>query len=158
MIIKNHLVQAYKQAPWRIRTQKSTFFLVGIILAACMVWVMETISIQATNAGLEIQAMTVAELNLKRELADLRLQGADSIAADKMEKRAQDMGFRPATREDLTYVTGKGYPGRQSRISAPPPSSDLPPVLIKPSYTQSLSEWLWKSAIKLSEQTGKVKP
>ena len=157
MIIKNHLIQAYRQAPWRIRTQKSTLLLVSIILAACVTWVMVSISIQAADAGMQIQVMTNDEMRLNREIADLYSQSADFTATDRMEKRTQEMGFRPATPEDLTYTMVKGYAGRQPQISAPPPGTDLPPMLLKPSYTQSLSDWLWQSVIKLSEQNGGFK-
>jgi hypothetical protein len=158
LIIKNHLIQAYKQAPWRIRTQTSTLFLVAIVLAACVIWVMVSISIQAADAGLQIQELTFEQLKLNREIADLRSQGAMFTSSSGMEKRAEDMGFHTATNEDLTYSVVKGFTGRKPQISAPPPGSDLPPVLLKPSYTQSLSDWLWQGVIKLSENNGSFKP
>jgi hypothetical protein len=158
LIIKNHLTHAYRQAPWRIRTQTSTLFLVAIILAACVIWIMVTISIQAAEAGLQIQEMTSDVLTLNREIADLHSQSALITSSGDMEKRAVEMGFRPATEGDLSYVVVKGATGRKAQISAPPPGSDLPPMLLRPIYTQSLSDWLWQGVIKLSEQTGVIKP
>ncbi len=158
LIIKNHLTQAYKQAPWRLRTQKGALFLVGVVLVACVIWIMESISIQAADAGMQIQVMTDQQLSLNREIADLRAQSAAYTATERMEKRAAEMGFHTATREDLSYITVKGYAGRKPQISAPPPGSDLLPMLIKPIYTQSLSDWLWQGLIKLSEQKGDLKP
>ena len=158
MIIKNQLNQAYKQAPWRIRTQTSTLFLIAIVLAACGIWIMVSISIQAADAGMQIQVMTFDELSLTREIADLRSQSAMFTSSSGMEKRALDMGFRPATPEDLTYSVVKGYPGRQPEISAPPPGTDLPPGMLKLSYTQSLSDWLWQELVKIGKQKGSLKP
>jgi hypothetical protein len=153
MAIKNHLIQAYKQAPWRTATQNGALFLVGIFIVACMVWVMLTISVKSADAGLEIQGYTAEQLSLTRDIASTRSKIAEVTSTDQMAKRVSDMGFRPATGEDITYVLVPGYVGRQSKMSAPPPAAVLPPMLIKPSYTQSLSDWLWQSAVKLTEKT-----
>lgn len=148
--INKRLVQAYKQAPWRLSAQKGSLFLIGVFLAACIVWVMLTVSVKAASAGLDIQWMTSQKQSMTREIADLRSQIAVSTSSEQMAKHAADIGFVPATEKDLTYVTVPGYVGRQPQISAPPPGSDLPPLLIKPSYTQSLSDWLWQGVTKLS--------
>jgi uncharacterized membrane protein YciS (DUF1049 family) len=154
VIIKNHLTQAYAQAPWRLRTQKGALFLIGVFLVGCVIWVMLTISVEASEAGLEIQVMTADEQILMREIANLRTTVAEKTSSVHMEKRAAEMGYRPATLEDVTYITVPGYVGRQTIISAPPPGSDLPPLLLKTAYTQSLSEWLYEGALKISEMPG----
>jgi hypothetical protein len=154
VIIKNRLTQAYAQAPWRLRTQKGALFLIAVLLSASVVWVMLTISVEAQEAGLEIQYMTYQEQVLVREIANLRTGIAEATSSTRMMERAAGLGFRPATREELTFVVVPGYIGRETVISAPPPGSDLPPLLIKSSYTQSLSEWLYEGALKLSEKSG----
>lgn len=153
MAIKNHLIQAYKQAPWRTATQNGALFLVGIFIVACMIWVMLTISVKSADAGLEIQGYTAEQLSLTRNIASTRSQIADATSTDQMARRISDKGFRPATAEDITYMQVPGYVGRQAKITAPPPEAALQPMLIKPSYTQSLSDWLWQGAIKLTEKT-----
>jgi hypothetical protein len=152
--INKRFVQAYKQAPWRMRAQKGALFLIGVFLAACIIWVMLTVSVEAATAGLDIQAMTSEKQSMTREIADLRSKIAVATSSEVMAKHAADIGFRPATTEDLTYITVPGYVGRQPKISAPPPGSELPPMLIKPSYTQSLSDWLWQGMTKLGENPG----
>jgi len=154
VIFKNHLTQAYAQAPWRLRTQKGALFLIGVFLIGCVIWVMLTISVEASEAGLDIQVMTAEEQVLVRQIAHLRTNIAAKTSSSHMEERAVDMGFRPAALEDITYIIVPGYAGRQTRISAPPPGSDLPPLLLKTAYTQSLSEWLYEGALKLSEMPG----
>lgn len=154
MAIKNHLIQAYKQAPWRTATQNGALFLIGVFILACVIWIMLTISVKAADAGLEIQVLASDQLRLNREIASKRSQIADATSTEQMAKRISEMGFRPATGEDITYVTVAGYVGRQAKISAPPPEAILPPMLIKPSYTQSLSDWLWQGALKLTEKPG----
>jgi len=156
VIIKNRLTQAYAQAPWRLRTQKGALFLIGVFLAGCVIWVMLTISVEASEAGLDIQVMTDEEQVLVREIAHLRTTIAEKTSSTHMKERAVEMGFRQATRDDITYLVVPGYVGRQTNISAPPPGSDLPPLLLKSTYTQSLSEWLYEGALKLSEMPGGV--
>jgi hypothetical protein len=153
-MIRNRLVQAYKQAPWRNRTQKGALFLIGVFLAGCLVWVMLTVSVEASEAGLEIQSMTSEQQNLTREIANLRTNIADETSSTRMAVRAKDLGFRDATAEDLTYVVIPGYAGRRAIVSAPPPGADMSPVYLKPIYTQSLSEWLFEGVLNVSEQTG----
>ena len=158
MAIKNHLMQAYKQAPWRTATQNGTLFLVGVFIFACMIWIMLTISVKASDAGLEIQGYTAEQLSLTRAIAGARSKIADATSTEQMAKRIADMGFRPATAQDITYVVVAGYVGRQTKMSAPPPEASLPPMLIKPSYNQSLSDWLWQGALLLTENSGATIP
>jgi hypothetical protein len=151
---KNRLTQAYTQAPWRLRTQKGVLFLTGVLLAACVVWVMLTISVEASEAGLQIQQMTYDKQVLARKIADLRTSIAEETSAVRMAERMEDLKFRPAVREDITYVMVENYVGRQTVIKALPPGSELPPLLLKASYTQSLSEWLFEGILSLSNQSG----
>ena len=154
MAIKNQFVRAYQQAPWRIYTQNSALFLIGVFLIACVVWIMLTVSVQASEAGLDIQVLTSDQMRLMREIADTRSQIAMVTSSEQMGKKAEAMGFRPAEMKDLTFIEVSGYAGRQPEISAPPPGDSLPPMLIKPGYTQSLSDWLWQGVVKLSAKPG----
>lgn len=156
VIFKNHLTQAYAQAPWRLRTQQGAMFLIGVFLVGCVIWVLLTISVEASEAGLQIQEMTREEQIVMREIANLRTTIAEKTSSVHMRQRAEELGFRPATMEDVTYITVAGYTGRQTVISAPPPGSDLPPLLLKSAYTQSLSEWLYEGALKISEMPGEL--
>ena len=154
MAIKNHLIQAYKQAPWRTATQNGALFLIGVFVFACVIWIMLTISVKTADAGLDIQSLSYEQRTLTREIASKRSQIAEATSSEKMAIRVGELGFREATVDDITYVTVQGYVGRQAKISAPPPQAKLAPMLIKPSYTQSLSDWLWQGAMKLAEKPG----
>jgi uncharacterized membrane protein YciS (DUF1049 family) len=156
VIIKNHLTQAYAQAPWRLRTQKGALFLIGVFLVGCVIWVMLTISVKASESGLDIQVMTAEEQVLVREIANLRSQIAEKTSSTHIKEQAAVMGFHQATREDITFIVVPGYVGRRTNISAPPPGSDLPPLLLKSTYTQSLYEWLYEGALKISEKPGRL--
>jgi len=152
MAIKNHLIQAYKQAPWRTATQNGALFMIGLVIAACVIWIMVTVSVKTTDAGLELNWLVSEKLRLNREIASKNAQIADATSSEQMQKRIDGMGFRPATPADITYIVIDGFTGRQPKISAPPPQSVQPPLLIKQIYTQSLSDWLWQGALKLTEK------
>jgi len=53
--MKNRLLHAYKQAPWRIQLQWIGIFLLGLVLMASITGVYLNISAQAATAGRMIQ-------------------------------------------------------------------------------------------------------
>ena len=149
---------AYKQAPWRMQTQRGALLLIVAILGASVLWVMVSVSVQAASAGLEIQQMEDDQENMQREIAGLRTQIGSLTAAGQMEARAIAMGFEPIDLGDITYVVIPGYKGREPIIQAPPPGGSIEQPLVKPAYTQSLWEWLLQGVLEVSEPPGGVLP
>jgi cell division protein FtsB len=152
------MIQAYRQAPWRIATQRGVLFLIVAILGASTLWVMVSVTVQAASAGLEIQNLQYERETIERQIAGLRTEYAVQTSAAQMERRATDMGFQPVTPEDITYMVVPGYTGRTSVINAQPPGSYIQPPLIKPIYTQSLWEWMLQGILVISEQQGGTVP
>jgi hypothetical protein len=152
--IKAGLNQAYRQAPWRQATQKGLLFLILALLGASILWIMLTVTIQAGSAGLQIQDYERRQEELIREIASLHSDIAASTSAAVMEDRALKLGYHTAGPDEIAYIIIPGYAGRQTNISAPPPSAHAPLVLIKPGYTQSLSEWLLQGMFTLSKKSG----
>lgn len=154
MTIKSRLSQAYKQAPWRLATQKGVFFLILAVLFASVLWILLTVTVQAASAGLETQQLESDKERLQRSIASLRTDIAIASSASEMEARAAKLGFILADRESISYIVIPGYIGRKPVISAPPPSLNQERVRIKPVYTQSLSEWLFQGILKLNQTPG----
>lgn len=152
------MVQAYKQAPWRIQTQRGTLLLIAAILGASVLWVTLTITVQAGNAGYDIQRMESEQEDLTREIAALRTQIGQLTSAAQMEERAAEMGFERIKPEDVTYMIIPGYSGRESVIKAPPPGTSIEQPLVKPAYTQSLWEWLLQGVLDVSDPAGGYSP
>jgi cell division protein FtsL len=152
MTMPKRFAQAYRQAPWRIQTQRVALLLIVAVLGASILWVMLSVTVQAATAGLEIQQMEYEQEELLRQVAHLRTQYAGLTSAGRMAGRAKEMGFEPLTPENIIYVTVPGYVGRQPQIQAPPPSTHVQHPLIKPGYTQSLWEWLLESALRTSSE------
>lgn len=152
------LVQAYRQAPWRINTQRGAMLLLLAVLSVSVLWVMVSITVQAASAGLQIQAMEDEREDLLREIAGLRTDIAQQTSKSVMEQRAQVLGFQPVRPEDTTYVIIPGYTGRQSILKVMPPNNRIQQPIIKPVYTQSLWEWLLQGVLEISEQPGGFVP
>jgi len=56
--MKNRLLQAYKQAPWRVQLQWIGLFLLGLVLVAGITGLYLNISAQAATAGRKIQSLS----------------------------------------------------------------------------------------------------
>jgi cell division protein FtsL len=152
------MVQAYRQAPWRIHTQQGALLLIVAILGASVLWVMVSVTVQAASAGLDVQDLEDTREELQRQIAGLKTQYAALTSAKQMEKRAEEMGFEPVAPENITYVVIPGYLGREADVLASPPGTNIQPPLIKPAYTQSLWEWLLQGIMDISEQPGGSSP
>jgi cell division protein FtsB len=155
----NRFTQAYRQAPWRIQTQRLIILLITAILGASILWVMVSVTVQAGAAGLEIQQMEGEQEDLQRQIASLNTQYAILTSADRMAKRAQEMGFEQIRPESIHYMVVPQYSGRKPANLAPsnaPAIHDRP--VIRPGYTQSLWEWLLQGVLNMSEKDGAVSP
>jgi cell division protein FtsL len=150
MTMPKRFVQAYRQAPWRIQTQRVALLLIVAVLAASIVWVMLSVTVQAATAGLEIQYMENEQEELQRQVSHMKSEYAQLTAAERMQKRAEELGFEPVAPDAITYITVPGYVGRQPAIKAPPPSNQVEHPLIKPAYTLSLWDWMLDRAEEIS--------
>lgn len=152
------VTQAYRQAPWRIQTQRGALLLIVAILGASILWVMVSVTVQAASAGLEIQNLEEEKEVLKRQIAGMQTDIANLTSKSLMEQRARDQGFEPVNPQDVTFVVVPGYAGRDSTLHAPPPRSKIEQPIIKPAYTQSLWEWMLKGVLEISDQPGGTTP
>ena len=59
-----------------------------------------------------------------------------------MRQRATALGFEPASRDEITYVTVPGYTPRLAVDFSVPGQVKKQNVLILPEYTESLFDWI----------------
>ena len=149
------MIQAYRQAPWRVQLQWIGAFLLILVTVMLIAGVYLFVSAQAASAGTRIQRLELQRENLNIQIADLRTQNALHNSSLIMGERAEEMGFRPATQTDIVYIQVPGYIGRSIAFLAPPPSPPVRPAgLLKPAFQQSLWEWLYQGVFQLSEIQG----
>lgn len=150
--MKQTLIQAYRQAPWRTQLQWIGGFLLVLVVVMLMAGVYLYISASATAAGTRIHDLELEREALQIQLADLRTELANLNSAAVMSKRASEAGYRPASLTDIEYVPVEGFSGRSLVFLAPPPGDQPANTgLIKPAYKQSLWEWFYQGTYRLLE-------
>jgi cell division protein FtsL len=150
--VKSRLVQAFKQAPWRLEIQSIGLFLLALITVLLVASIYLSISGRAAAAGLRAYQMNLERQDLERQISDQKAQIAVLTSSSIMEERAAGMGFERIDPADVIYVPIDGYPGKQSVVLAPPPGiTQSGGPVIKSIYRQSLWDWLFSGITRLSD-------
>ncbi|MBE9523534.1 MAG: hypothetical protein IMY76_00450 [Chloroflexi bacterium] len=140
--IKN-LAQAYRQAPWRKQTQEIGVYLVFLVVFLLIASVYVNITARTAADGRQIQQNHAAIERLEREIADTQSQVAMLESDAVMRQRAKELGFRPATPNDIIHVDVSGYRRReQVDLSYSSQSSTANRVVLSPAFTQSWVDWV----------------
>ncbi|MEN4013611.1 MAG: hypothetical protein AB1453_14110 [Chloroflexota bacterium] len=153
--MNQRIIQAYRQAPWRVQLQWLGMFLLTLVVAMLIAGVYLYISGEAAETGSRIKRLELEREALAIRIADLRTQLALVNSSAVMSERAEALGFRPANQEDITYLPVEGYVERPVVFLAPPPTAPRKEVnLIRPAYTQSLWDWLYQGTFQIMETRG----
>ncbi len=153
------MTQAYQQAPWRIQLQRIGLFMLVLVMVALVAGLYLYISAKTVEAGVQIQDLEWEREKTLRRISNMKSNLAFITSAAQMEGRAAALGFEPIGEDSMIYMVIPGYPGRQTAIMAPPPAPvKINPPVIKPSYKQSLWEWLFQGIITVTENTRGMQP
>lgn len=140
--MKNRILQAYKQAPWRIQLQWIGLFLLGLVLIAAVTGLYLNISAQAATAGRKIQSLESNINDINNEIADLTTELAKAESTEKMGARAKEMGFKMIDPNHAVYLEIPGYNPNADLVLAPPRINVIAESpIVKSSYKISLWEW-----------------
>jgi cell division protein FtsL len=144
----SQIVQKVRQAHWRVQRQWIGLFLVGLVVVSMVAGIYLNITVRATLAGREIQTLQSRFIDDQRTISDLETQLAGLTSVESMQKRAEAMGFQPATPEDITYVVVPGYTPRLAVDLSQPETGQneirQKPILL-PDYTESLFDWITRT-------------
>lgn len=157
----HYLVQAYRQAPWRVELQQIGFFLLVLVTAALFAGLYLYVSAETAAAGVKIQSLELDREILQRQIASLNTQLAFQTSARVMENRALEMGFEQFNADNADYIIVPSYAGRQTismAFESGPKIVIQPLPLIKPSYTQSLWDLFLREMLRFSKNPNGVKP
>jgi hypothetical protein len=141
--MKNRVLQAYKQAPWRIQIQWIGLFLLALVLIASITGIYLSISAQAAASGRRIQSLENNINNINNEIAELTANLATKKSVENMKTRAEALGFIPLNPHEAVYLEIPGYNPHADLVLAPPRVniiSESPTVLS--AYKTSLWDWL----------------
>jgi hypothetical protein len=138
----NHLVHAYKIAPWRVQRQWIGNALLAVVALAMVATLYLDVTSQAAIAGREIQDLTASITVSQQASADLETQLASLTSARVMEQRALDLGFRPMQPGEAEYLVVPGYSVLEPDILSSAPLLQLSTLTIPPEYNESLLDWV----------------
>jgi hypothetical protein len=150
--MKNRLLQAYKQAPWRVQLQWIGLFLLGLVLVAAIAGVYLNISEKAATSGRRIQMYESNIADINNEIAGLRTDLAETKSTAAMTAKAEALGFSVMDPLQAVYLQVPGYFPDAQLVLAPPPSNIIPqrPV-INDSYKSSLWDWFVETIWRVPE-------
>jgi hypothetical protein len=140
--MKNRILQAYKQAPWRVQLQWIGLFLLGLVLVAAVAGLYLNISAQAATAGRNIQFLESNIDDINNEIAELTTELAMVTVTRNMKQRAEELGFKLIDPKQAVYLEIPGYNPHADLVLAPPRVNIIPqsPV-VQSSYKISLWDW-----------------
>ncbi len=141
--MKTRLIQAYKQAPWRIQLQWIGLFLLGVILIASVTGVYLNISAQAAASGRQIQSLERRINNINNEITQLTTDLAYTRSTKNMMARAEELGFTLLNPHEALYLEIPGYKPKEDLMLAPPRENLISESLIvRSSYRTSIWDWI----------------
>ncbi len=140
----NHLVHAYKIAPWRIQRQGIGNALLAVVVLAMIATLYLDVTSQAAIAGREIQDLTASISVSQQASADLQTKLALLTTARVMEDRALKIGFRLMKSGEAEYLVVPGYLVLEPDILSSAPVPQLSALTIPPEYNESLLDWMDK--------------
>jgi Tfp pilus assembly protein PilN len=149
--MKNRLLQAYKQAPWRIQMQWIGLFLLALVILAALAGLYLNINAKAAEAGRNIQFLESNIEDINNEIAELTTDLAEVQSTGRMMTRARELGFTMINPQAALYLKVPGYiPNDQLVLASGSPDIIKETPIIQSSYKDSLWDWLVKSFWQIS--------
>lgn len=141
----NHLIHAYRIAPWRVQRQWFGSALLAVVVFAMVAALYLNVTSRTAIAGREIQDLTSAIALSQQVSSDLQTQLASLTSADAMESRAFELGFRPTEPDEMEYLVVPGYIAPEPVDLSSTALPQLSALTIPPEFNQSLLDWLDES-------------
>ncbi len=136
-----NLFDTYRMAPWRIQRQWIVSFLLAVVSLAMVAALYLDVTARAAIAGREIQNLTYQMSVMRQANSDLETRLASLTSASMMAQRAQALGFKAMSTEEVEYLVVPGYVAPQPEILSALPQASLSAPSIPPEYSQSLLDW-----------------
>ncbi len=140
---------AYRLAPWRKQTIRIIVTMLATFVMAAVTMIYLNISERMTDSKLRIQLLQEERADYSRRIADLTTDEGILTAYKMMQERAEKAGYMDIDfydNDQYAFVVVDGYTGTGINTEEIIPEMTEPEVisLIKPEYTESLQEWLYK--------------
>jgi cell division protein FtsL len=156
--MKQNLVQAYKQAPWRKQLQYAGFFMAVLLAVAAVAGLYLSISGRTATTGRQVQVLDARVESMKLTINDMQTELAQIASAKSMYARLIDLGMQLMDPAEGLYVEVPGYQGLSSTtpiITKKVMTSHYPEIL--PEYNSTLMEW-FQEKVNSQLTMGQVRP
>lgn len=133
---------AFVQKPWRRQLQQVGLFLAFLVFLVLIAGVNLRVNAEAATIGRQIQMARVTVKELENDILDQQALIAELTSASVMNQRAQELGFRRATSDELIYLVVEGYYGRSPASLASDGKEFIKTstTQLPPEFTQTLFE------------------
>jgi hypothetical protein len=138
----DHLIHAYRVAPWRAQRQWLGSALLMVVVFAMVAALYLNVTSRTAIAGRDIQELTDAIASSQQVSSDLQTQLAGLTSAASMKDRARELGFRPMEPDEVEYLVVPGYVAPEPINLSSSALPQLSALTIPPEYNQSLLDWL----------------
>lgn len=143
--MKNDLMQAYKQAPWRKQLQWVGIFLLVVVGVAAIAGLYLFISGRSAATGRRIQVLESQLAEMLRQNNDLQTELGEILSSRALHERVDALDMRPLTVDEALYLEVPGYVPPTGPSLAPPPriEEQRTPILL-PEFTSTFLDWINK--------------
>lgn len=150
------ITRKYQQASWRTQRQWLGLILLCVVVIGMVAWMYLGVSNEAIATGTEIINLNSEIAANQRTNAHLRTTLAELNSVQTMQERAEELGFKPASLDDVVFVAVPGYSGRaEFRLGGE--EELLPESIILPAYKETLVEW-FAQRLQASKIHGEAQP
>lgn len=140
--MKNRILQAYRQAPWRIQLQWIGLFLLAPVLVAAIAGLYLNISAQAATAGRRIQFLERDIDEINNEIAVLTADLARATSTGNLKQRAENLGFQLMNPGEAVFLEIPGFnPNEELKLAPPRRNIIAESPIVKSSYRISIWDW-----------------
>lgn len=147
--MSNWLQHTLREGPWRTRRQAVAFISLGIFVAIIIGALYLAQAASTSTTGRQLEQLIQQRNQLEQANEQLRAEIAALKSVPRLLARAQELGFVPASRENMEYLVVDGYnPARETVIELPQEDNNEP-VLV---YEETLIGWLQQQFDTFSNQ------
>ncbi len=141
--MKNDLMQAYKQAPWRKQLQWVGIFLLVVVSIAAIAGLYLFISGRSAATGRRIQNLESELAALQRKNNDLQTELGEILSSRALNERIGALDMRLMNVEEALDLEVPGYVPPTDPALAPPPKIEeqRTPILL-PEFTNTFIDWI----------------
>lgn len=137
-----------RRTGWQPQRQAVALGLLGIFIVLMMGGLyLSQVALESAR-GREMRELVALRDEMERTNEELRVQIAELKSLDRLQARAAELGFVPATRADQLYLVVEGYlPFREQTVA---PLTEFEDDL--PEYDESFGAWVSQQLEQLRQQ------